>query len=53
MTDAVQKDKEAGEKEVAMEMDSDANLPTSSDEDEDVDSADEEDGSTKPMNVKR
>ena len=54
VTEAVQKDKEAEEKEVTLAQESDANLPTSDDEEEDeeIGSA-EEDGSTRPVNVKR
>ena len=35
VTDAIQREKEATEKEVVMAMDSDANLPSSSDNDDD------------------
>ena len=39
--EAIQRDKEAAEKEVVMAMDSDANLPSSSDNDEDYGMAEE------------
>ncbi len=44
VTEAIQKDKEAAEKEVNLAMDSDANLPeTSGDDDDDIDHENNED----------
>lgn len=51
VTEAIQKDKEAAEKEVALAMDSDANLPDTSD-DEDFNSDNDEEGESQ-INVKR
>lgn len=53
VTDAIQKDKEATEKEVNLAMDSDANLPETSGDDDDDDDVLEDDKDDGQINVKR
>ena len=54
VTEAIQREKEAAEKEVVMAMDSDANLPSSSDNDDDYAMAEEvAEGAESAISVKQ